>query len=193
MMKKSFSMDIEIRELQQKIQGYLQQHWKLFVAEGLFFIILGSIAIIIPQVFTVGIALFLGWLLLISGIAQSIRAVSISSMPGFGLWLFIGVLQTGIGYFLIAHPAEGAMTLTLMLTVFFALEGMIKIYMAFMMRPLARWGWVFFSGITALVLAIIVWTGWPGTGLWVLGLLLGINMIFLGWSLLSISLHHKTL
>lgn len=193
MIKKSFSIDIEIRELQQKIQSYLQQHWKLFAAEGIFFIILGSIAIIIPQVFTLGIALFLGWLLLIGGIAQSIRALSISSMPGFGLWLFIGVLQTGIGYFLIANPTEGAMTLTMMLTVFFALEGIIKIYMAFMMRPLARWTWVFFSGVMALVLAIIVWAGWPGTALWVLGLLLGINMIFLGWTLLNISLHHKTL
>lgn len=69
---------------------------------------------------------------------------------------------------------------------------MIKIYMSLMMRPLVRWGWVFFSGVTALVLTIIVWTGWSGTALWVLGLLLGINMIFLGWSLLSINLHHKT-
>nr|WP_305909863.1 hypothetical protein [Methylomarinum sp. Ch1-1]MDP4522801.1 hypothetical protein [Methylomarinum sp. Ch1-1] len=61
-----------------------------------------------------------------------------------------------------------------------------------MMRPLAHWGSMLFSGITALVLAIVVWAGWPSTGLWVLGLLLGINMIFLGWTLVRISLHHKT-
>lgn len=191
-MNKQFSINIEINELQQNIQHYLQKHWKLFAVEGVFFIILGSIAIIVPQVFTVGIALLLGWLLLAGGIFQVIRALSMINMPGFSLWFFIGVLQMVIGYFLVADPTKGVMTLTLLLTLFFAMEGMVKIYLAFMMRPLAHWGWVFFSGLTALLLAIIVWAGWPGTASWVLGLLLGINMIFLGWSLLSISLQHKT-
>lgn len=83
------------------------------------------------------------------------------------------------------------MTITMLVTLFFAMDGIAKIYLAFMIRPLARWGWVFFSGFTSLFLAIIVWIGWPETALWLLGLLLGINMIFLGWSLLNISLHHK--
>ncbi|NOR72050.1 MAG: HdeD family acid-resistance protein [Methylomarinum sp.] len=172
---------------------YLQKHWKLFAAEGVFFIILGSTAIIIPQVFTVGIALFFGWLLLIGGVFQIIRALSMIDMPGFSLWFFIGSLQTLIGYFLVTDPTKGVMTLTMLLTILFAFEGIIKIYLAFMMRPLARWSGVCFSGFTSLLLAIVVWLGWPGTALWVLGLLLGINMIFLGWSLLNISLHHKTL
>lgn len=157
-MNKQFSINIEINELQQNIQHYLQKHWKL----------------------------------LAGGIFQVIRALSMINMPGFSLWFFIGVLQMVIGYFLVADPTKGVMTLTLLLTLFFAMEGMVKIYLAFMMRPLAHWGWVFFSGLTALLLAIIVWAGWPGTASWVLGLLLGINMIFLGWSLLSISLQHKT-
>ena len=171
--------------------SYLQKHWKLFAAEGVFFIILGSIAVIIPQVFTVGIALFLGWLLLIGGIVQIVRAISMINMPGVSLWLFIGLLQAGVGYFLVADPTDGVMTLTMLLTIFFALEGITEIFLSLMMRPLARWGWVFFSGSTSLLLAIIVWAGWPGTALWVLGLLLGINMIFLGWSLLNLSLHHR--
>jgi uncharacterized membrane protein HdeD (DUF308 family) len=192
MMSEQMSVKIEIREIQQKMLSYLQKHWKLFAAEGVFFIILGTIAIIIPQVFTVGIALVLGWLLLIGGTVQLIRAFSMIKMPGFGLWLFIGLLQMVIGYFLVADTTEGVMTLTLLLTLFFALEGIAKIYLAFMMRPLAQWGWILFSGFTALLLAIVVWVGWPETALWVLGLLLGINMIFLGGSLLGISLQHKT-
>jgi len=193
MINKQFSINIEINELQQNIQHYLQKHWKLFAIEGIFFIILGSIAIIVPQVFTIAIALFLGWLLLAGGGFQVFRALSMINMPGFSLWFFIGALQLVIGYFLIADPTKGVMTLTLLLTLFFAVEGLVKIYLAFMMRPLSHWGWVFFSGLTALLLAIIVWAGWPETASWVLGLLLGINMIFLGWSLLSISLQHKTL
>ncbi len=190
---KELNINNEIRQLQKKMLSYLQQHWKWFAAEGVFFIIMGIIAIIIPNVFTEGITLFLGWLLMVCGIIQIVRSLSIRNMPGFGLWLFSGILQVVIGYFLVTDTLEGIMTLTLLLTVFFAIEGLSKIYLAFMMRPLERWGGMFFSGLTTLLLAIIVWVGWPGTALWVMGLLLGINMIFAGWSLLNISLYHKSL
>ena len=190
-MKKFITIDLQ--QMQQIIVEYLQKHWKLFFAEGVFFVILGTLAIIVPHVFTLGIILFLGWLLLLGGIFQFIRAVSIINMPGFSLWFALGLLQTVIGYFLVTEPAQGSLTITLLLTVFFAIEGLAKIYFALMMRPLSQWGWVFFSGFTALFLAIVVWMGWPQTGLWVLGLLLGVNMIFLGWSLIKISLHHKTI
>ncbi len=191
-MKQQFNINIELQELQLNILNYLQKHWKLFAVEGVFFIVLGSIAIIIPQVFTIGIALLLGWLLLVAGIFQIIRSLSLRNMPGISFWLFSGLLQVIIGYFLVIKPTAGVLTLTMLLTLFFALEGVAKISMALMMRPLSRWGWVFFSGLTSLFLAIVVWAGWPGTASWVLGLLLGINMIFLGYSLLNISLHHKT-
>jgi len=190
-MNQAFNINIEIKETQEQMLHYLQKHWKIFTAEGIFFIILGSIAIIVPQVFTVGIALFLGWLLLIGGAFQAARALMMINMPSFSLWFFISILQLLIGYFLVTDTMQGVMTLTLLLTVFFALEGLVKIYLAFMMRPLAKWGWVLFSGITALFLAILVWVGWPETATWVLGLLLGINMIFLGWSILSLSMQHK--
>lgn len=192
-MSEQSNLNIDIRQMQQKIQSHLRQHWKLFAAEGVFLIILGTTAIIIPQIFTVGIALFLGWLLLVAGIAQIVRAVSIISMPGFSLWLFTGLLQVVIGCFLVTDTSEGVVTLTLLLTVLFAMEGIVKIYLAFMMRPLGRWSGMLFSGVSSLLLAIVVWLGWPGSASWVLGLLLGVNMIFLGWSLLNISLHHKTL
>ena len=190
-MKKFITIDLQ--QMQQIIVEYLQKHWKLFFAEGIFFVILGTLAIIVPHMFTLGIILFLGWLLLLGGIFQIIRAVCIITMPGFSLWFVIGLLQIVIGYFLVNEPAQGSLTITLLLTLFFAIEGLTKIYFALMMRPLSQWGWVFFSGFTALFLAIVVWMGWPQTGLWVLGLLLGVNMIFLGWSLIKISLHHKTI
>ena len=174
------------------MQSYLQQHWKLFAVEGLFLMILGVTAIIIPSVFSTGITLILGVLLLMAGIFQVVRTLIIRNMPGFSLWLFTGGLQIVLGYFLLAEPVIGTMTVTLFLTIFFAMQGIANIYLAFMMRQLNRWGWVLLSGFTSLLLAIIVWAGWPGTGTWLLGLLLGINMIFAGWSLLYISLHHKS-
>jgi uncharacterized membrane protein HdeD (DUF308 family) len=187
-----FKVRSEIRQLQLQVLGYLQQHWKWFVAEGLFFIIMGTTAIIIPNVFTLGITVFVGWLLLVCGLLQTFRAISIRTMPGFGLWLFSGILQIIIGYFLVADPLEGILTITLLLSVFFTMDGVAKISLAFILRPLAHWGWMIFSGLTSLFLAILIWAGWPETALWVPGLLLGINLIFGGWSLLYISFNHKS-
>jgi len=190
-MSKIDDINIEIQHIQQQMQEYLQMHWRLFLAEGVLFIFLGLCAIVVPQFFTVAIVVFLGWILLFGGIVHVSRAFVFANMPGFGWWLFMGVLQVIVGYLFITKPVAGALTLTMLMTVFFALEGVAKISLALMMRPLAHWGVILFSGITALVFALIIWISWSESAQWLLGLFLGINMIFLGWSLVKISLHHK--
>jgi uncharacterized membrane protein HdeD (DUF308 family) len=182
---------VEIKQLQQKMQYYFQTHWKLFLGEGILLIVLGFIAIIVPHFFTVAIVVCLGWILLFGGIFLITRALLFFRMPGFGLWLFMGILQFIIGYLFLAQPLQGILTLTLLITLFFALEGIAKISFALMMRPLVHWGFVLFSGVTALILSVVVWMGWPGTAEWLLGLLFGINMFFGGWSLVNISLRYK--
>jgi uncharacterized membrane protein HdeD (DUF308 family) len=181
----------EIKQMQQKLQDYFKTHWKLFLAEGIFLIVLGFIAILAPHFFTVAIVVSLGWILLFGGTFLVTRALLFFRMPGFGLWLFMGILQFVIGYLFLTQPLEGIMTLTALMTLFFALEGVAKISFALMMRPLAHWGFVLFSGLTALILALIIWMGWPGTAEWLLGLLFGINMLFGGWSMVNISLKYK--
>jgi uncharacterized membrane protein HdeD (DUF308 family) len=190
-MNKIDDIDIEIQHTQQQMQNYLQTHWRLFLAESAFFIFLGLCAIVIPQFFTVAIIVFLGWILLFGGIVHVSRAFMFTNMPGFGWWLFMGILQLIIGYLFVTKPVAGALTLTMLMTVFFALEGLAKISLALMMRPLANWKFVLFSGFTALVFALIIWISWSESAHWLLGLFLGINMVFLGWSLVKISLHHK--
>jgi len=190
-MTKIDDFNIEMQHMQQQMQNYLQTHWQLFLAEGIFFIILGLCAIVIPQVFTVATVIFLGWILLFGGIVQVGRSFMFSSMPGFGWWLFMGILQIIVGYLFITRPVAGAVTLTMLLTVFFALEGIAKISIALMMRPLANWGLILFSGLTALIFALVILISWSESAQWLLGLFLGINMLFLGWSMVKISLHHK--
>lgn len=190
-MSKIDDINIELQHMQQQMQEYLQMHWRLFVAEGVFFIILGLCAIMVPQFFTVAIVVFLGWILLFGGTVHVSRAFVFQNMPGFGGWLFMGILQVLVGLLFITKPVAGALTLTMLMTVFFALEGIAKISLALMMRPLANWGFILFSGFTALVFALIIWFSWSESAHWLLGLFLGINMIFLGWSLVKISLHHK--
>ncbi len=180
----------DLKQLQKDMLAYLNKHWKFFLAEGFVFIVLGIIAVALPHVFTVGVTLFLGWLLLFGGIVQIVRAISFYRMPGFSGWIFLGGLQMIIGYYLVAYPSLGVMTLTILFILLFAMEGIGKIILSIGMRPLANWGWVFFSGLTSLLLAAVVWIGWPYTANWVLGLFMGINMLFIGWALVKLSLAH---
>jgi len=190
-MNKQENVDSDIQRLQQEMLNYFQTHWKLFLLEGFFFILLGISAVLIPQFFTVAIVIFLGWIILFGGVVHIGRALVFSAMPGFGTWLFMGALQVVVGYLFITQPAAGVLTLTVLVALFFAFEGIAKISLAFMMRPLPNWGLMLFSGITALVFALIISISWAETSQWLLGLLLGINMIFLGWTLVKISLYHK--
>ena len=186
------STAMDVKQIQHKMQAYFQAHWKLFLAEGILLIILGIIAIIVPQFFTVAIVVALGWILLFGGVFLLSRALFFFRMPGFSLWIFMGLLQALVGYLFLTEPLDGILTLTVLMALFFALEGVAKIAFALMMRPLAHWGFVLFSGVTAVALACVVWMGWPGTADWLLGLFFGINLFFGGWSLVNISLRHKS-
>ncbi|WP_411728305.1 HdeD family acid-resistance protein [Methyloglobulus sp.] len=190
-MKNADDIVTELKHKQQQMLEYLQKHWGLFLAEGIFFMLLGIAAIVIPQVISVVIVIFLGWIIVLAGAMHMSRALFFRDMPGFGLWLGLGILQIAVGYLLIADPISGVLTLTMMMTLFFALEGVIKIYLGFMMRPLPQWNVVLFSGVTALFFAAIILAFWSETEHWLLGLFLGINMIILGGSMVIMSLRHK--
>ena len=107
-MFKPETITLEINQMQQQMQHYFQTHWKLLMAEGIFLMILGTIAIVVPQFFTVAIVVSLGWLLLLGGTLLIVRALFFFRMPGFGLWLFMGVLQFLIGFLFLSQPLEGA-------------------------------------------------------------------------------------
>jgi uncharacterized membrane protein HdeD (DUF308 family) len=185
------SISTELKHKQQQIQDHLQKHWQFFLLEGIAFILMGIAAFVIPQVSSVVIVIFLGWIIVLAGAIHVGRALFFSAMPGFGLWIALGVLQIVVGYLLIADPIAGVMTLTMMMALFFALEGFIKIYWAFMLRPLPQWQTVLFSGMTAFLFAAIILAFWSETVHWLLGLFVGLNMIILGWSMVKMSLEHK--
>lgn len=192
-MKNTDTIVVELAHMQQQILDYLQKHWRLFLIEGVILMLLGIAAVVIPQFFSVVTVLFLGWIIVLAGAIHVGRALFFSEMPGFGLWLVLGGLQVVVGYLLIADPIAGVMTLTMMMTLFFALEGVIKIYWAFMLRPLPQWNFVLFSGVTALLFAVVILVFWSETAHWLLGLFVGINMIILGWSIVKMSLSHKNI
>jgi uncharacterized membrane protein HdeD (DUF308 family) len=124
MMSNTDDIVTDLKQAQQQILAYMQAHWRLFLVEGIFFILLGFCAFIIPRFFFVFIAIFLGWIIVIGGVTQISRVLFLPKIPGFGMWLCLGILQLVVGFLLIADPIAGV--LTLMLALFFAVEGVSK-------------------------------------------------------------------
>lgn len=166
---------------------WLQNNRYLLLFEGVVFTLLGFIAIALPGISTLSTELFIGWLLIFAGAVQLYRTIKSRHAPGFLGSLLISLLYIVFGILLLVFPIAGILSLTVLLTIFFIAEGIAKIILGIQLRPFRRWGWFLLNGILALIIAYIIWSGWPGTAFWVLGLLVGINMIFFGISLMFLA------
>lgn len=172
----------------------MQEHWVLFLVEGIILVILGLAAIIVPPLATLAVAIFLGWLFLISGIVGLVTTFMMRHAPGFWWSLLSAVLGIVAGIVLIGWPVSGAISLTLVLIVFFILEGVASIMFALEHRRelSGRWGWMLASGIVDLILAAIIFAGLPLSAAWAIGLLVGINLVFGGSALIAMALHARS-
>jgi len=176
--------------VQRAVASAVNQHWKLYVAEGILLIVLGLIAILVPPIATLAVTIVLGWLFLIAGVFGLYTTFMMRQAPGFWWSLISAVLAIVVGLILLGWPISGAVSLTLVLIAFFFVEGIASIMFSLEhKRELSgQWGWMLFSGVIDLVLAGLIFTGLPGTAAWAIGLLVGINMIFGGWALLLMAL-----
>jgi len=176
-----------------ELKTTLHGHWVAFLIEGIVLVILGAAAILVPPLATLAVAIFLGWLFLVSGVIGLISSFWMKSAPGFWWSLLSAVLGIVVGALLIGWPVSGAVSLTLVLIAFFVIEGVISILYAFEhKRALSgRWFWLALNGIIDLVLAGVILAGLPGTAVWALGLLVGIDLVFGGFALITMSLHAR--
>jgi uncharacterized membrane protein HdeD (DUF308 family) len=181
--------------IQGEVTTAIRGHWKFFLAEGIILIILGLAAILVPLIASLTFTIFIGWLLFISGVVGLISTFRMHPAPGFWWSLISAVLAIVVGGLLVWHPLAGVLSLTLALIIFFIIEGIASIMFALEYRrdlP-ARWGWMVASGVVDLILAAIILFGLPGSALWALGLLLGINMVFGGTTLIVMALDARQL
>jgi len=158
----------------------LRKNWAWLMLLGVAFVVLGMLAIATSTITTLVSVVFLGTLLLISGVAQTVYAFWVRKWSGFFLSLLAGILYGVFGVFLIIHPLEGALSLTLLLGFVYMVGGLFRIIASIMSR-FDQWGWALFSGIIKFALGLLILLGWPATGLWVLGLFIGIDFVFFGW------------
>jgi uncharacterized membrane protein HdeD (DUF308 family) len=161
------------------------------IALSVLLIIAGLIALLIPFVSGVAITLIFGWLMILSGITHFIFAFKTHTTGG-RLWeLLIGVIYTFTGVYLIIHPLDALLALTLILACYLFFEAIVEFIQYFQLRPRHGAGWLIVDGIITLVLAIMIWRSWPASSVWVIGTLVGISMIFSGFSRLMLSLAAK--
>jgi len=180
----------DINRIKGAVARSLHAHWQLFLAEGVLLLVLGLAAIVLPLVATIAVAFIIGWLLLMSGIIGLIATFRMRHAPGF-LWSLVSaILAIAAGVVLLRWPLSGALSLTVILTIFFVIEGVASIFYALEhKRELSgRWGMMLASGVLDLVLASIIFLGLPGTAAWAIGLLLGINLVFGGSAIISMAL-----
>ena len=184
----------DAERLERQVVSSLKENWHLLLIEGIILAILGAAAIIIPPVATLAVTILLSWLFFISGVVGLITTFMMRQAPGFWWSLFSALVAIAAGITLVAWPASGALSLTILLIAFFILEGIATIMYALEhKRELSgRWGLLLASGIVDLALAAIILLGLPGTAAWALGLLVGINMLFGGAALIGLALHART-
>lgn len=159
-----------------------------FIAIGIGLLILGVAAIFLPLAASVVTTLVIGWLMIVGGVFHAIHAIRNRRWVGWGWELAGAALYTVAGVLLVTRPVAGTITLTLLLAVFFAASGVLKIIRAVQHRAMPRWGWLLFDGIVSLLLGALIAGGWPGTAAWAIGLLVGIDLLFDGSSMLLLGL-----
>jgi uncharacterized membrane protein HdeD (DUF308 family) len=178
--------DIESRFIASR--RLIAEKWGWFLALGIVLILVGFAAIVFPFVSTVAAKVVLGWLFLIGGVFLVLHAFSAQGWGGF-LWsLLVGILYLVAGGYLAFFPLTGLLTLAFMLIILFAAEGIFEIIMAFRVRPHEGWGFMLLSGIAALAVAFLIAMDLPSSATWALGLLVGINLLFSGWSYVFLAL-----
>lgn len=165
-----------------------KRNWGWLLALGVIWIVLGAIAVIAPFAATLATELLLGALFLVGGLAQVIQAFRCRDWPGILLHALGGMLAVVLGGVLVIFPLQGMLTLTLALSAFFIVAGGLKILYALNQRPLRRWGWILFSGVLGVVVGALIWMQWPGSAAWVLGILVGVELIVTGWWMVLVAL-----
>ena len=169
-----------------------RHRWGWYLALGIALIILGVIAFFLVPAATLATVLVLGWLLVISGIVETIHAFRMRGWGGVFLHVVAGILGVLVGLLVVTHPVAGALAWTLLFASFFTVIGIFRIVAAVKLKfPL--WGWAVFDGVVTTLLGIVLWADWPWSGLWFLGIALGVSLILRGWSYVMLSLAARTL
>jgi uncharacterized membrane protein HdeD (DUF308 family) len=169
----------------------LRPRWWLFFALGLVSVIVGLLAISFAFIATMTKVIVFGILLLIAGFTEVIHAFMVRNLKDFALHVLAAALYLIVGLFMLEDPVRAAVVLTLLLAAAFFVGGLLRILFSLGVQSPA-WPWVLLHGVADVVLGVLIWSGWPESSLWVLGLFVGIDLLFHGWSWVMFALRIRT-
>jgi len=156
-------------------------------------IIAGFLSIAIPAAAGIAVNLLVGWMLVFSGGAHLVYAWQTRHNRGFVWELLLGILYFFVGGYLLVNPISGLVSLTLALSLYLWMEGILEFILSYMLRSIPGAGWLLFDGIVTVILAFMIWRTWPWSTEWAIGTLVGVSMLFSGVSRLMISLTARRL
>jgi len=166
-------------------------HWGWFLAFGIVLIVLGIAAIARSVTTTVVSMVFFGWMLVFASIAEFVTAFMVGKWAGFFLHLLAAILFGIAGVLMLTKPTISAEALTYVMAVFFLLGGLYQLVAA-AWTHVAGWGWQALNGVLSSVMGVLILVQWPASGLWVIGLFVGIDLILYGWAWIKLALDlHK--
>lgn len=174
--------------------GAFSKNWGWFLLWGIALLILGIIAIGATTLTTLFSVIFLGFLLLFGGTVIVIDTFTFwwRKWGGFFLHLMIGLLYCAAGVILIKSPALASISITFFLGIFYVAVGIARMIYTLSLRT-PKWGWAFFNGLISLLLGILILASWPQSGLFIIGLFVGIDLLFSGWSYIMAALGARSL
>ncbi len=165
----------------------LAVRWGWPVAAGAAMILLGLIAIAFADAAGEALITFLGWLLVLGGGLHLASAIRVRAWRGGLMGLLVAGLRVAVGLLFVVAPAPWAASIALFVAVYVLVDGAFRVLMALQARPAAGWGSVLAGGCAALLLGLLLVSGWPGQSAWVLGLLFGIHLLLDGWATLMLA------
>jgi uncharacterized membrane protein HdeD (DUF308 family) len=171
----------------------LHRNWGWLLGLGIIMVVLGLIGLGMLPTLTVVTALWIGVLMLVGGGAQVVDAFHEKGWGGFALHLLIALLYIVTGVLVIANPDLASVTLTLLIAAAFLAVGVVRIVMAFQLRPAPNWGILLLSGIISALLGILIFAKWPWSGFWVLGLFVAIELLSEGVAFIALALAARKL
>lgn len=186
----SMSLEAAAEVLREAMRETVRRHSLWYLVQGGLMVVGGVLALVYPVFASVAVVALLGWVLIASGIVQGISLIGAQSVPNFWLQMVSVGLSIVVGILFLSDPGTGLTTVTFLLIVYFVVEGISKVIFALTIRPFPNWGWVLGSGALSVVIAFILYASLTGVSLWLLGLLLGIQLIaegvalgYLAWDL----------
>lgn len=163
----------------------LNGKWGWFVALGIGELILGGIASANLMVANLASVLVIGAAMVVAGIFQILHAVTARGLCGIMFWLLSGVVYTVVGAIILYDPLFASLTLSLTVGVFLAAAGVMRVWAGFHARPMLGWRWIVAAGMLTFCVGVVIVGLWPSIGLWLLGAVLTVDLIFQGWGLIA--------